>query len=487
MEDSDFIQEESNMCRIDMDSILEYDISSFVLQAIFDCCYDGLIITDENLLIKKVNITAVKILGIKEETIYTTYLNEILKDDVLKSVVLTGENKFSQDCSFYINGKRIRCVVNLVPVKLRGRIIGLVLAIRDTRNLHRMVNNVVGYKASFTFDDVITRNENVKTIISLAKKAARTNCNILIEGESGTGKEVFAQSIHNYSSRSRGPFVAVNCAAIPRELVESELFGYEKGAFTGASRGGNPGKFELADGGTIFLDEIGELPLDIQSKLLRVLDNLKIVRVGGNYEKPVDVRVIAATNKVLKDEVENKNFRSDLYYRLNVMSIHLLPLRSRRDDIELLAQYFVNKLNVKNPSKPKYIDSSYVVELNQHDFRGNIRELRNVVERSYYLCEGNMITSKHFIERNAENAKISENNFQNRILPLEAVEKQCIKNALKYCGGNALKASQLLDIGKATIYRKIKKYGIDLNSYNSSKNKEQISVNSSFRQQPESR
>ncbi|CAB1239773.1 Sigma-54-dependent Fis family transcriptional regulator [Clostridiaceae bacterium BL-3] len=466
MENFDFIQEESNMCRIDMDSILEYDISSFILQAIFDCCYDGLIITDENLLIKKVNVTAVKILGIKEEAIYTTYLNEILKDDVLKSVVLTGESKFSQDCNFYINGSRIRCVVNLVPVKLRGRIIGLVLAIRDTRKLHRMVNNVVGYKASFTFDDVITRSENVKAIIKLAKRAAKTNCNILIEGKSGTGKEVFAQSIHNYSSRNGGPFVAVNCAAIPRELVESELFGYEKGAFTGASRGGNPGKFELADGGTIFLDEVGELPLDIQSKLLRVLDNLKIVRVGGNYEKPIDVRVIAATNRVLKDEIANKNFRGDLYYRLNVMSIHLLPLKDRKEDIELLAQHFVNRLNIKNPSEPKYIDSSYVEKLNQHGFEGNIRELRNIVERSYYLCEGNMITSRYFMEKSTKSDMKAVDDPSNKVLPLEIVEEKCIRNALKYCSGNAMKASELLKIGKATIYRKINKYGIDLNSYN---------------------
>ena len=183
-----------------------------------------------------------------------------------------------------------------------------------------------------------------------------------------------------------GPFVAVNCAAIPRELVESELFGYEKGAFTGASKGGNPGKFELADGGTIFLDEIGELPLDIQSKLLRVLDNLKITRVGGTYEKSIDVRVIAATNRILADEIESKNFRSDLYYRLSVMNLHLIPLKERKEDIELLAQYFINKLNAKNPCEPKYLDPSYIDKLKNYSFDGNIRELRNLVERSYYLC-----------------------------------------------------------------------------------------------------
>lgn len=465
MDDLEYWEDVGDMCRIDMDSILEYDISSFVLQAIFDSAYDGLIVTDENLLIKKVNITALKILGIKEEILYETYLNELLKDDVLKTVVLTGEKKFAEDCSFYVDGNRIRCVTNIIPIKLRGKTIGLVLSLRDTKHLHKMVNNVVGYKASFTFDDILTKNEGMKYIIDLAKKAAKTNCNILIEGQSGTGKEVFAQSIHNFSSRYGGPFVAVNCAAIPRELVESELFGYEKGAFTGASKGGYPGKFELADGGTIFLDEIGELPLDIQSKLLRVLDNLKIVRVGGTYEKSIDVRIIAATNRILEDEIENKNFRSDLYYRLNVMNLRLIPLEDRKEDIELLAQYFVNKLNSKNPSDPKYIDPSYVQKLKNYSFEGNNRELRNVVERSYYLCEDTIISAKHLISKNRKPAAKIELPCPKEIFPLEKVEEQCIKDALKYCNGNAIKAAELLEIGKATIYRKINKFNINLDDF----------------------
>ncbi|WP_425489743.1 sigma-54 interaction domain-containing protein [Clostridium aciditolerans] len=453
------------MCRIDMDSILEYDISSFILQAIFESIYEGLIVTDENLLIKKVNITAVKILGIKEEFLYETHLNDILKEDILHTILLTGEKQFSEDCIFDINGSRIRCVTNIIPVRLRGKIIGLVLSLRDTKNLHKMVNNVVGYKASFTFDDILTKNEKMKGIVELAKKAAKTNCNILIEGNSGTGKEVFAQSIHNFSSRKNGPFVAVNCAAIPRELVESELFGYEKGAFTGASKGGYPGKFELAEGGTIFLDEIGELPLDIQSKLLRVLDNLKITRVGGTYEKSVDVRVIAATNRTLTDEIENKNFRGDLYYRLNVMSLQLIPLEERKEDIELLAQYYINKLNSKNPCDPKYIDPSYIEKLKTYKFCGNIRELRNVVERSYYLCEDTMITSKHLHTKTPVNKPADTTPSRKEIIPLEAVEEQCIKDALTYCNGNAIKAAELLKIGKATIYRKIAKFNIDLDSF----------------------
>jgi PAS domain S-box len=466
MNDLEYWSDVDDMCRIDMDSILEYDISSFILQAILDSSKDGLIVTDENLLIKKVNIASVKILGIKEDTLYETFLTQILKEDILNTIMLTGEKYVDEDLNFNVNGTRIRCVTNIIPVRIRGKNIGLVLSLRDTKNLHKMVNNVVGYKASFTFDDIITKNEGMRSAIELAQKASRTNCNILIEGQSGTGKEVFAQSIHNYSSRSDGPFVAINCAAIPRELVESELFGYEKGAFTGASKGGNPGKFELADGGTIFLDEIGELPLDIQSKLLRVLDNLKISRVGGTYEKTIDVRVIAATNRTLTDEIENKNFRGDLYYRLSVMNIALIPLEKRKEDIELFAQNFVSKLNAKNPHDPKYINPSYIENLKKQSFQGNIRELRNVVERSYYLCEGNLITGKHLQAKTQQPIITDIISSPKEILPLETVEEQCIRDAIAHCNGNAIKAANLLKIGKATIYRKISKFNIDINDFN---------------------
>lgn len=465
MNDLEYWSDVDDMCRIDMDSILEYDISSFILQAILDSSKDGLIVTDENLLIKKVNIASVKILGIKEDTLYETFLTQILKEDILNTIMLTGEKHVDEDLIFNVNGTRIRCVTNIIPVRIRGKNIGLVLSLRDSKNLHKMVNNVVGYKASFTFDDIITKNEEMQSAIEVAKKASRTTCNILIEGQSGTGKEVFAQAIHNYSSRSDGPFVAINCAAIPRELVESELFGYEKGAFTGASKGGNPGKFELADGGTIFLDEIGELPLDIQSKLLRVLDNLKISRVGGTYEKTIDVRVIAATNRILTDEIEIKNFRGDLYYRLSVMNIALIPLEKRKEDIELFAQNFVSKLNAKNPHDPKYIDPSYIENLKTQSFQGNIRELRNVVERSYYLCEGNLITGKHLQAKTQPPTITDIISLPKEILPLEAVEEQCIRDAIAYCKGNAIKAADLLKIGKATIYRKIAKFNIDINQF----------------------
>ncbi|MBP2032981.1 transcriptional regulator with PAS, ATPase and Fis domain [Clostridium algifaecis] len=453
------------MCQSNSNSLLKNALLSSTIQSICDSTYDGIIIADKNLIVKKANAAAIKILGMDDKFLYKINLNKILRNDILDKIMITGEKVLDEDCTFYVNNSKIRCVVNIIPVKIDIKILGIVLSIRNTKKLHKIVNNVVGYKASFTFDDIITKSESMKNIIKLAKKAAKTNCNILIEGKSGTGKEVFAQSIHNYSARHMAPFVAVNCAAIPRELVESELFGYEKGAFTGALTGGYPGKFELADGGTIFLDEIGELPLDIQSKLLRVLDNLKIVRVGSTHEKSINVRIIAATNKLLEEEVKNNNFRKDLFYRLNVMNLHLIPLSQRTEDIDLFAQYFVNKLNMKNPSSPKYLDSSYINNLKLHNFDGNIRELRNIVERSYYLCEDTTITSKYESFSPTKSApNFLPDNFKD-ILPLNKVEKICIENALNHFHGNAASAAQILKISKATIYRKINKFNINLKSF----------------------
>lgn len=441
---------------------IEYILASPVLHSILDSTYDGMIITDNNLLIRLVNSSVLKIFHTTESQIYKIHMDEICSENSFFPSINSGKKIMDADFTFHIKGREVRCVVNIIPIKTEEQTLGFVFSLKNMKKLHHIVNNVIGYKASFTFNDIITGSPDMKTIVNTAKKIAKTNCSILIQGKSGTGKEVFAQSIHNYSQRHKGPFVAVNCAAIPRELVESELFGYEKGAFTGASKGGYPGKFELADGGTIFLDEIGELPLNIQSKLLRFLDNFKIIRVGATYEKAVNVRIIAATNKILEQEVKNKNFRSDLYYRLNVMKLQLPPLNKRIEDIEPLANHFISKLNTQNPNFPKYIDSDYIKKLKAHNFRGNIRELRNIVERSYYLCEDTIITASYLYCDSTNSNFESPKNRNDIILPLENVEKSCIKNALEYFNGNASLAADALKIGKATIYRKIKKFNIKL-------------------------
>jgi transcriptional regulator with PAS, ATPase and Fis domain len=440
-------------------------LSISVLQTAFNVAYEGLILIDKNYNILKINTMGLNILNSTEDKLKKYSIKDILRNfNFIEDCLQKGIHKFSIDSSFFIDNNSIRCITNIMPVKFQDSIIGAIVSIRDTRHIHKLVNNVVGYKASYTFDDIITKNQKMKSIIELAKKASESDCSILIDGNSGTGKELFAQAIHNHSNRCHGPFVAVNCAAIPRELVESELFGYEKGAFTGASKGGYPGKFELADGGTIFLDEIGELPLDIQSKLLRVLDNLKIMRVGGTHEKKIDIRVLAATNRNLSEEVSNKNFRGDLYYRLNVINVHLIPLKDRTEDVEALTNCFVDKLNIKNPGNFKKIAPEFMDKLKAYHWPGNVRELRNIVERSYYICEDNTITDKFL------NNKLMKNEHHNccigkeePIVPLDILEHKAIEKALIHCKGNIVQASELLGISRATIYRKINKYNIDLN------------------------
>jgi len=258
------------------------------------------------------------------------------------------------------------------------------------------------------------------------KSIAAYDCTVLITGESGTGKELFAHSIHNASNRNNGPFVAINCAALPKDLVESELFGYEKGSFTGASKEGCPGKFELANTGTIFLDEIGELPLEIQSKLLRVLDNHTITRIGGKYERNLDVRVIAATNRNLYNEIQANNFRGDLYYRINVFNIKLIPLRERPEDIELCAEFFLQKLNDKNFGIKKFFDKEFINTIKKHNWPGNVRELENVIQRAYYLSKNDMISYlfiPEYINENEEDTISTFNSSSIRPDKLEEIEK----------------------------------------------------------------
>ncbi|MCG0276197.1 MAG: sigma-54-dependent Fis family transcriptional regulator [Thermosediminibacteraceae bacterium] len=435
-----------------------------LINATFDSISEGMIITDENLKVKKANDMAANIIGLTLEEILKVDIKDLLRDvNLVNTVLRTRKPYYDVDCNFYVKGKRIACSVNAVPVISNKKTIGIVITFREAKYIHDVVSKVVGYTATYRFEDIITKNEEMKRIIESAKRAALSDCNILIEGDSGTGKELFAQAIHNYSRRAHGPFVAVNCASLPRELVESELFGYEKGAFTGASKEGHPGKFELADGGTIFLDEIGELPLDLQSKLLRVLDNKRITRIGGKYEKILDVRIIAATNRNLREEVERKNFRGDLYYRLNVINIKLPRLVDRKEDIELLANYFLERLNRKNFAQRKRFSPKYIEKLINYDWPGNVRELQNAIERSYYLCEGDVITEEYLPDNILHNVKISKINL-GAILPFEALEKENVKNALLQCKGNVDRAAELLNVSRATIYRKIRKYKIDLKS-----------------------
>ncbi|MBA95379.1 MAG: hypothetical protein CMP21_06555 [Rickettsiales bacterium] len=293
---------------------------------------------------------------------------------------------------------------------------------------------------------------------------------VLLEGESGTGKDLIATTIHNNSKRQKKPMITINCGAIPKELIESELFGHEKGAFTGATEK-RLGKFELADEGTLFLDEIGELPLDLQVKLLRVLQNKQIERIGGERSIKVDVRIIAATNQSLKQKVDDKTFRLDLYYRLNIFPIYIPPLRNRKEDIQALAHFFIQKHSKELSIKPPTITNDALLFLENQSWEGNIRELENVIQRSLVIAQGASITSSTLSILPGQHVpSLTEQKVElltepsKEVLPLEMVEKQAIEHAIKTKKGNLLQVAKALKISRTTLYSKIKKYNIKVDS-----------------------
>lgn len=351
----------------------------------------------------------------------------------------------------------------------KEQIIGMVITMSNMKEDYD-IKSATG--AFLTFNDIIGESAAIKNVVTNSKIIANSPSTVLIQGESGTGKEVLAQAMHNYSLRRNKKFVAINCGAIPANIIESELFGYEDGTFTGGKKGGKPGKFEVADGGTIFLDEIGEMPLDMQVNLLRVLQESRVTRLGGSTEIPIDVRVIAATNKNLKEEIKKGTFREDLYYRLCVIPINLPPLRERNDDIRKLIEYFLRIKSFKlNKPIPK-IDSELYTSLLSYSWPGNIRQLENYIENIVNL-EGKISFdlweegNKKYINDNINKVDLIENNNQlcenqNNNFNLNYLERKTIEKAIKFFGNNMTKTAKELGISRNTLYLKMKKYGIEV-------------------------
>ncbi len=352
-----------------------------------------------------------------------------------------------------------------VPVQQDGQLVGMGISMTFATVLKDQMSAVMKKGAFFTFDQLKGRNKKFLYMKDLAKQAALSASNVLILGETGTGKELFAQAIHNGGKRKNKPFIPLNCAAIPRELIGSELFGYEEGAFTGARRGGAPGKFELANGGTLFLDEIAEMPLDMQSVLLRVLEDKVFTRVGGNKPIDVDVRLIAATNRDIWKEVNDGKFRLDLYFRLNVIKLEMVPLRERMNDLEILANNFVNLIA---PVFGKAIDGIAPEVFNlfaRYSWPGNVRELRNVIERCINMCNTNLITLAD-IPHDMINQLSSEKNFELYENPQVAQYNKNIPDYQDYArdrlkllmikhNGNKSAVAAELGISRNTLYRRL--------------------------------
>ena len=361
-----------------------------------------------------------------------------------------------------------------------GDVHSAVIILRPMKDVHRLIQRFSGYRASFCFENIVSSDPIMATLIDNAKHTASTDSNVVIEGESGTGKELFAQAIHNYSSRSGGPFIAINCGATPRELIASELFGYAEGAFTGAKKNGNPGKFELASGGTLFLDEIGDMPLEQQCTLLRVLQEKKITRIGGCQAIPTDVRIICATNKDLYQEMKKGSFRNDLYYRLNVINVKIPPLRERRTDIMLLFNHFM-KTSENRVGKTGIRVSSRARECLMHyDWPGNVRDLQNVVERLVNMTSGTTVEPDLLPQEirmsfqteqtpspdtgvpektdHLQKLKTERNTFRRKS---EEEQLKRIMDLLTINRWNINKAAKELGISRTTLYKKIKRAGIN--------------------------
>lgn len=308
--------------------------------------------------------------------------------------------------------------------------------------------------SKYSFDSIIGESAEIKQTINIAKKVAETDVSILLTGETGTGKEVFANAIHNASKRKDYPIVAINCSAFSKDLLESELFGYKAGAFTGAVKD-KKGLFEVANQGTIFLDEIGEMSFDLQARLLRVLETGEYIKVGDTKPTKVNVRIISATNRDLKKEIETNNFREDLYFRLSVFEIHLPPLRHRKGDVELLAKAFLDRFAKKLNKEIKGMTAEVISVLKSSEWRGNIRELRNIMERSAIICDDMVCMTDLPLE--FQNKSLSGND-DNSNFELAVIEKKHICKVLQYTGGNKTETARLLKIGLATLYRKIEAY-----------------------------
>lgn len=446
----------------------QLDMANKHLYAIMESISEGLICTDNKGVIMDINLFARRFLGLKEDDILKKDIHTILDkknyDKIMKRI--NNRKKYEEEEIHFKTkkGKDIACIVTVTPIKdqFTREVQGIVFTFKESKKVHSLVNKIVGAEARFTFNDILGKSKEIKKAIKVATLFSNTNATILLLGESGTGKELFAQAIHNESSRRKNPFVFLNCGAIPRELVGSELFGYVEGAFTGARRGGHPGKFELADGGTVFLDEIGDMPLDTQANLLRVLETNEIVRIGGHNVVPVDVRVIAATHKDLKKEVELGNFREDLFYRLNVMPIKTPSLRERKEDIKVFTDYFINKFSERMEKDIKGVHDSFYRGMLHYHWPGNVRELQNVVQLVVNIIEDEEILAYKHLPNYMKSSNLPKRlGLVDELMSLEEIEKMAIIKTIQEVDGNIVQAAKILGIGRSTLYRKIEKY--DLN------------------------
>lgn len=462
-----------------MDKLQKTD--EVIFEGLIENPHTGYVTVDSHGIITLINKTMLEALDLKEAEVVGKYVLDVIPNSKLPEILATGRTDRAELWTMS-TGRDI--LVDRIPIIKDGEIIGavahsvimdmsevkpLLQKLQETQQELNVYKEAVCsiYRAKWRFDNLIGQNYEFVNIVTMAKQFSRTSSTLLITGESGTGKELFAQAIHNASPRSSGPFIRINCAALPENLLESELFGYADGAFTGAKKGGKPGKFELANGGTIFLDEIGDMPMSMQTKLLTVLQERVIERVGGTTPIQINARIIAATNRDLEEMVRNHEFRDDLYYRLNVVQLKLPPLRKRMDDLPMLTQDLIKRLNVRLETSVHNISNQAMQVLLNYNWPGNIRELENLLERAINLAHMNHRDTIEPIDFpslcSSAGMEMVPQSSESMTLPerMDELEKQLIRQALDMTGGNRTQAAKLLGIHTSALYRKLTKYNLD--------------------------
>ena len=441
---------------------------------IFESIYNGALVTDANGIITHFNRPYGHFLGLNPKEQIGRHCKKAIENSRMHIVAKTGKPEINHSHS--ILGQKM--VVQRIPIKRDGKVIAVFgqVMFKDVKDVGKLARKLslleskvklyeeelINLRSTrYTFDSIIGRSRKIKILKNEALKASSNQFPVLISGESGTGKELFAQAIHHAGSRKLFPFVRINCAAIPKDLLESELFGYDTGAFTGARAGGKPGKFELGHNGTVFLDEIGDLPLEMQPKLLRVLEDKEFERVGGNTVIRSDFRLIVATNQNLAEMVSAGTFRKDLFYRLNVIPLHIPSLRNRRTDIVRIARQLLNKLAQEAAMPGVKMAPDAENALADYEWPGNVRELSNVLERALSSIEGDTIEREHlpfYVRQESSPAQATE--YASIRVTQAKAEKSAILRALEETANNKTRAAELLGIHRTLLYKKMKKHAI---------------------------
>lgn len=440
-----------------------------LLDIVFESANYGTVIVDRNGKIQYMSNQYCEFLEVNREDVIGEYVANLIENTRMHLVVQTGQSEMA-DLQF-LRGSFV--IANRIPIIENKEIIGAIgtILFRDLHDWKEMNNNIKELLArnnlyhpedeptsgiNYTIHDLKGNSNAIIELKERIKRVAEGDISILVRGESGTGKEIIAQSIHQLSSRSQKPFVSVNCGAIPEHLIESELFGYEEGAFTGAKKGGKIGKFQLADGGTLFLDEIGDMPQHMQVKMLRVLQEGEVEPVGSLQSQKVDVRIVAATNRPLERMVENSEFREDLFYRINAMQLMVPPLRDRAEDIPILVQHFLEKITSRIGKRVQSVQEDVLALFQRYNWPGNIRELENILNASVHLSSDSLIGMTDLPDYLTKETRGIQKKTLKEIV--EETERQAIERALKNCQYDRNKAAMMLGIGNSTIYEKIKKY-----------------------------